>query len=435
MPRKAQASHPPAAPSGLSKPPTASTSRLSTPLTPPAAPSGLSALPDPAPRTSRLPVSEALAAYPGPPKASRSWSSKADPGSSHPKDAAPWADPLDALASADKKARVEALETLYEEAWEDLEGSPAILQRLPDLLARLKAKRFVEVEEIFFFLSYLLTQGQGPSILPMPPRETASSLTIRKLLASEAGAFRGFLSSPLPEVRLSAACFFSCLHDPGIPSEAWLFQAFQEESEIPIQAGYLLALGLWLAERPLTLSERTAFWSVFQDALAAEGKPILRLAAAISLLRWFPEMPPQGAILTLLQTMVLPEVSDQYAAFPWSENDVVGDCSRLLSSLPPSFAPTFLDPLRHVLPLVDPYSALQVVRALLSLTQAESGQSSTPERIASLDAIVLSETPWILQQGIREVLADFGLPSQRPALRAFLRHLQTVSSEGTITPK
>lgn len=345
-------------------------------------------------------------------------------------------DRIERLGSPDKARRDEALEALYESSWKDGALTPFVFGQTTALFELLSLKKLPEPEDLLFYLAHLLTGGQGPSIVPEGTAQKHDPLfaNLLALFAEKGDLLQACLRSSLPDLRLHTACVLSSLHHPSIPSDQWLFQAFQKETEPTIRAGLLLGLGLWLAKKELKFSERTAFWNLFQEALEDKGAPILRLVAGISLVRWFPDTPPQGAIHAILQTMILPEVSDVYAALPWSEGDVVGDCSRLFMSLPSAFAATFLEPLRQVLPIVDPYSALQVVRALLSLTTAEAGQPSSAERIASLDAIVLCETPWILQQGIREILTEFDLPSQRPALRAFLRHLQA-SSEGTLIPK
>ena len=339
---------------------------------------------------------------------------------------------LGALRSPSRYEREEALTWCYEALWHHGTVYEASALSIPFLLEMLQDPGVQEKEQILLLLAHLATGESCPNAysiphhrrmdLTFPGSEEMPPLQTAWLQRTHDAARQGIpliarcLDAPEMALRVHAAFLLACFPLEGQKIADLLCKRLHNEDDASVKASILLSLGvLELDEMPIT--------TMLDEYLDAAYPALIRLAAAISLTRLHPQSPPHNALRILMHALTVTEISDLYATLPWAEQDIACDVSRLLCQFDHSVADFVLPRLLDVLPLVDPYSAVQVASTLLELSGIEAHRQRrafSPIQQEILQALVENRSIWMLSNAIASILETFALPPDRASLRAFL---------------
>jgi hypothetical protein len=150
---------------------------------------------------------------------------------------------------------------------------------------------------------------------------------------------------------------------------------------------------------------------------------LLRLAAAMTLVRTQTTEAPDEAIHVLVDTLGDPQpVEEDYYGLYWTGWDLSGEISFALASLGEERATEFLPRMAKLVDALDPIAALGVASAMLDIVYP-SGYDGEPLNQAQrlvIETFAGSENVWKFNVNAHEVLRMNDLPADRRELRDLL---------------
>ena len=358
---------------------------------------------------------------------------------------------LRALAADDRQARKDAYWELYGNIFHQGTRYPATAPAVPFLLELLADPHTPDRHELLLLLTHLVTgqfsvaadpvmyageQDDGPAldgdddaaILRDIYRAAELGLPLYLHLAQHADT---------AHLRAAASFLLACLWTHAEAIVPVLRARLAHEPSASARASLAFALGrLQGAGGP-------------DPALLAlhdhDPAPLVRLIAAVGLVRAAAGDAPDAAVATLIAAIHDPDAVPGYDDLPCGERDLPGDIGYVLRSLPPALGLRALPALCAALGRAEDFGTMGLVEALLAFTFGEpasgllggtseddpedmSEQTApptldtaalSPEQRQALTAMATTHELWTVGN-LFFVLRSYGIPTQRAELAALL---------------
>lgn len=237
--------------------------------------------------------------------------------------------------------------------------------------------------------------------------------------AAERGArlYVALLADPDPDVRGAAACVLACLWSRASEALPALRARLDLEPQPQARACLAFAVGRLLPPGPTPDPQLVRL-------LGRDAAPVVRLLAAVGLVRLHGERSPIAAVDLLIDALSAP---DRYAAYddlPCGEHDLAGDIGAVVRDLPPALGRRALPALCGALERADDWDSVGLVAALLALSFSDGLSDMFLETLSSeqrevLSAMVRCRAMWTIGE-VAFMLRARGLPGDRETLAAWL---------------
>lgn len=344
-------------------------------------------------------------------------------------------DLLRSLASADAPFRQDALSKLYSNIYHQGTVFEATVYAIPFLIELIQTEAVKDRDKILIYLAHL---ARGHSYLEehqnllfysdeldnsefqvQIQQETTWARHVNYAVCSGTNIYLNLLEHNDSKFRTAAPYILACCQQRASEIIPHLKHCLAQERSLQVKASLILSLGL--LELP-----QLANIELFIQFLSSEESDLVRLSAAMALVRLAKDKTSLEAIAILVETIKNPEsVRESYARLPWANSDVISDacaCLCYLGAAGNVVIPALINALRTI----DSYSALSVVRTLLYL--AFNGhkladtieQKNTDVQISVIEAIASYDNVWQFNSNMAHLLGSFGLPQERNQLQAFL---------------
>lgn len=159
------------------------------------------------------------------------------------------------------------------------------------------------------------------------------------------------------------------------------------------------------------------------DGLLESDDELLRVVAALNVVRVQTADAPRSAIHTVVDTLADPSSVEQtYYQLYWTGWDLANELSYALAALGEERATEFLPRMAELLESLDAIAAIGIASAMLDIVYPE-GYDEEPLGEAQryvIEAIADSENVWTFNVNMHEVLRHSGLPANRGELRGLL---------------
>ena len=351
-------------------------------------------------------------------------------------------DLIRALASRDEETRQGALYTLYGNIWHQGTVYEATSYAVPFLLELLADEDVQGKEKLLQFLVHLANgysykavhqsfeaRLRGEQAINNPHYQAEMQVELYWVKQAHDAVAEGMktyftlLEYPDPAVRMSVTYTLASLAEHA-PEILPVVNAHLEiERDPQVRASLLLCIGLLAVDRSQEYAQ------YFCDMVNAEQEQdLVRLAAAMALVRLSKESTPAEVIQRLVETMTnSEEMEEAYYTLPWNMNGLVADICGVLSHLEPAVASIGISPCLEALKKADAFSALSLTRALLSfvfgrspLPKGKTARDLTDAQRTVLTTLVECEQAWTINANMAGILYAVGLPQWREELRTFL---------------
>jgi hypothetical protein len=378
------------------------------------------------------------------------------------------------LASPDEQLRSRAQGTLYTNIYHQGTVYQGSAYAVPFLLELLREETVPEREELLILLAYL-AQGntyhrqhwhfyteerkQDPALLAELEEGIFWVEQTYEAVSAGLPLYCSLLEDPAPTLRMAALRMLGSLYHQASQIVSLLVERFSTERDQRVQACLLFTLGVLLARQE---EASPAAWHLLEQGLDNGQADLVRLVAAMAMVRMRrPEVPP-GAYDLLLERIQYPDpLDDLYNELPWAESRLVFDVIRSLYAPPSCFSSRLVPRLIQVLSSLDQREergefklngmiAKELADLLLSLAfDAKEGSPTktwrrtdlTDMQTALLFALLHSDAVWrwdvgkghsmrsrsggenqyeILVEVTLSELQKQGLPGTRQQVRAFL---------------
>ncbi|MBX5450066.1 hypothetical protein [Thermogemmatispora sp.] len=225
------------------------------------------------------------------------------------------------------------------------------------------------------------------------PSGSQRPLSLRSALLRGLPLYLKLIEASEPQLRLSSLYLSAWLPEGRAHLLPVLLRRLEEEEEALLRAALVLALGQLAGDQQQVRAH-------LMIRLQAPEAPIVRLGAAIALVRLLRTKTPMRAVRLLVRAIAHPQaVAYEYDTLPWARHSVVADSSELLRLLPRQRLQFALPVLLEALASANCYEALSLARTLLYLGFASqrpgvSCQAITPTQQAILAALRTSLSAW-----------------------------------------
>lgn len=368
---------------------------------------------------------------------------------------------LRALAADDRQARKDAYWELYGNIFHQGTRYPATAPAVPFLLELLADPHTPDRHELLLLLTHLVT-GQfsvaaDPVMYAGEPDDghglargdgDDEAAILRDIYrAAEAGLplyLELVRHADTASLRAAASFLLACLWTRAADIVPVLRARLGDEPNVPARASLAFALGRLQGQG----SPDPALLALHTD----DPAPLVRLIAAVGLVRAAAGDAPDAAVATLIAAVHDPDSVPGYDDLPCGERDLPGDIGYVLRSLPPALGRRALPALCAALARAEDFGTMGLVEALLAFTFGEpdpgagddgptdadpdadpdsedmSEQSApptldparlTPEQRQALTAMATSHELWTIGN-LFFVLRSYGIPTQRAELAALL---------------
>ncbi|MGL4622493.1 hypothetical protein [Chroococcidiopsis sp.] len=342
---------------------------------------------------------------------------------------------LRSLASADARSRQDALSKLYGNIYHQGTVFEATVYAIPFLIELSQAEAVQDRDKILIYLAHI---ARGHSYLEehqnllfysdeldnlefqvQIQQETTWARRVNYAVCSGTNIYLNLLEDNDSKLRTAAPYILACCQQRASEIIPHLKHSLAQERSLQVKASLILSLGL--LEPP-----QSANIELFLQFLNCESSDLVRLSAAMTLIRLAKDKTPPEAIAIPIETIEHPIfMRESYAQLPWANSDIISDACNCLCYLDAA-GNVAIPALINVLRTVDGYSALSVVRTLLYL--AFNGQkladtiehNITALQISVIEAIASYDNVWQFNSNMAHLLRSFGLPQERNQLQAFL---------------
>lgn len=351
-------------------------------------------------------------------------------------------DLIRALAFGTAEAREQAHDALYGNLWHQNTVFEATAYAVPFLLELLGAP---DVPEKDWILQYLHALSHGTSFIDVHqhiPFMASGAFARMKAdgefddaLAEELSwvqeafeevqegvpLYAALLDDPEPPVRTSAAFVLSGFCAGKESSIEALASRLIVESDASVRASLLRALGMAAQGDPSSVS-------VCTEALPAETDPLPQVAAAMALVQLMRENAPDTAVQVLVAALSAPETLEaRYNKLPWTENGMSADICVFLSLLGPRAAAAAGAVTAALTETSYPPAAVDLLGTLLSLlfpgeatAEGLAFAALSPEQQVGVRLAANTDQVWVFDANAGDLLASYGLPGTRDALREYI---------------
>ncbi|OWY64142.1 hypothetical protein B7486_48945 [cyanobacterium TDX16] len=251
-------------------------------------------------------------------------------------------------------------------------------------------------------------------------QETIWARHVNYAVCSGTNIYLNLLEHNNSKLRIAAPYILACCQQQASEIIPHFKYCLAQERSSQVKASLILSLGL--LELP-----QLANIELFMQFLSSEESDLVRLAAAMTLVRLAKEKTPLEAIAIPSEIIEHPRsVRESYARLPGANSDIISDACACLCYLGAA-GNVVIPALINALKTVDGYSALSIVRTLLYL--AFNGQKLADEaleqknaatQISVIEAIASYDKVWQFNSNMAHLLRSFGLPQERNQLQAFL---------------
>ncbi|MDB6121572.1 MAG: hypothetical protein JWQ71_565 [Pedosphaera sp.] len=342
------------------------------------------------------------------------------------------------LASSRPKWRRKAMQELYVNIWHQGTVYEATGYAVPFLIGLLEAEVVQDKPEILMLLSeiargnsyhevhqhgFLKEQAQTPEWQGAIRKELVWVRAAKEAVLAGKPIYLKLLAHPEMKVRESAPYLLACLPRESVGMADELWKRLHEEREPQVRASLILAIGVITTDRNLAEQQ-------FEQLLLDERDPVVRLAVAMSLMRLTGGKMREDVVVILLEAIANPElVSKEFGKSPWADaGNIEAQVSEYLSLLTGEAAGRAVPLLAKALASADAYSALSITSAMLSLAferkpmpkDTRVNELSERQRLV-LASILQSDTAWICNGNMSDILRGYGVPSWRNKLEIFLK--------------
>ena len=350
-----------------------------------------------------------------------------------------------ALTAADRQARKDAYWELYGTIFHQGSRYPASAPAVPFLLELLADPATPDRHELLLLLTHLVT-GQfsvaaDPTMYAGEPdardasargdddddavlrdvyraAELGLPLYLELVRAGETAALRG-----------AAALLLACLWTRAAEIVPVLHARLAAERSVPARAGLAFALGR-LQGAPGPDPRLLALH-------AEDPAPLVRLLAAVGVVRGAGPELPEAVIATLIAAVNDPDGVPGYDELPCGERDLAGDIGHVLRGLPPALGRRALPTLCAALRRAEDFGTMGLVEAMLAFTFGEAPEDVSEDMSdetcpALLDPAALDDDQRLVLTTMAEthelwtignlffVLRSHGIPTVREQLAALL---------------
>ena len=362
-----------------------------------------------------------------------------------------------ALAASDRQARKDAYWELYGNIFHQGTRYPATAPAVPFLLELLGCAGTPDRHELLLLLTHLVT-GQfsvaaDPTMYAGEPDDGHAlshgdsddyGAILRDIYRAAEAGLPLYLElaqhADTAHLRAAASFLLACLWTRAAAIVPVLHAQLARETSAPARATLAFALGrLQGAGGP-------------DPRLAAlhEGdpSPLVRLLAAVGLVRAAAGEPPDAAVATLIAAIHDPDGVPGYDELPCGERDLAGDIGYVLRSLPPALGRRAVPALCAALRRAEDFGTMGLVEALLAFTFGEpparggdreydddddvledmsdapaaapiDPAALSPEQRQALTAMAETHELWTIGN-LFFVLRSHGIPTRREELAALL---------------
>ena len=362
---------------------------------------------------------------------------------------------LRALAADDHQARKDAYWELYGNIFHQGTRYPATAPAVPFLLELLADPHTPDRHELLLLLTHLVTgqfsvaadpvmyAGEPDDGLSLAARDGDDDATILRDIyrAAEAGLplYLGLVQhADTAHLRAAASFLLACLWTRAAVTVPLLRAQLARETSTPARASLAFALG--------RLQGAGGPDPALLQLHAHDPAPLVRLIAAVGLVRAADGEAQAAAVATLIAAVHDPDSVPGYDDLPCGERDLPGDIGYVLRSLPPALGLRALPALCAALERAEDFGTMGLVEALLAFTFGEPGpepgpelgseddledmseqtatptldpQLLTPEQRQALTAMATTHELWTIGN-LFFVLRSYGIPTQRAELAALL---------------
>lgn len=253
------------------------------------------------------------------------------------------------LASHDEQVRRGALGTLYTTLYHQGTIYQASASAVPFLIELVQQPELVDREEILILLAHLAQgntyhrqhwhmyseqQKQDPTVLAQ--LEQGIFWVERTCEAVEAGLplYWSLLADQNIRIRMAALFMLGALTRVANQILPLLGERFEADPDERVQASLVLAMGDLLAGQEEMLTEA---WQVLIHVLDAGPTDLVRVAAALALVRTSSPEIPAHAYEVLLASIQYPDsIGELYEELPWADQRLCFQAIASLRLLPPS---------------------------------------------------------------------------------------------------
>lgn len=342
---------------------------------------------------------------------------------------------LRSLASADAPSRQDALSKLYSNIYHQGTVFEATVYAIPFLLELSQTEAVQDRDKILIYLAHLarshsyLEERQNllfyndeldrPEFQVQIQHEMIWIRRVNRAVRSGINVYLSLLKHNDSKLRIAAPYILAYCQRQASEFIPYLKHCLAQERSSQVRASLILSLGF--LESP-QLANR----ELFMQFLSSEESGLVRLAAAMTLVRLAKDKTPLEAIAIPIEIIEHPiSVKEAYARLPWANSDVISDACACLCYLGAT-GNVVIPALINALKTVNGYSALSVVRTLLYLAFNGHKLADTIEykntsvQISVIEAIASYDNVWQFNSNMAHLLRSFGLPQERNQLQAFL---------------
>ena len=341
---------------------------------------------------------------------------------------------LSGLQSSNPILRIQALDTLYQTIYVEGQVYSASVPAVNYLIAIAVDSEVGDRDRVIGLLIHLATAASAPAEFGLgeaglaAPQDPALEPAARQDWAVKCRAavqkrlfeLSYLIEDPSAEVRMAVPQLLACFYNESAQLLPKLLRALGREKEHGVVASLVLALGV--------LGQRNARLLECFDQLTDPARPALvRLAALMALARSQRGGTADKHLTDLIELMTDTGslLQAEYVLLPWSDSDLLGDCSLVLCYFGRRRAALVIPDLLWALERADDHGVLNVAYALLYFSFGASMRGPSQHTLSDLQCTVLvaiaeSQALWQRQTEIRELLRLFELPEWPDLIEDFL---------------
>ncbi len=357
-------------------------------------------------------------------------------------------DLIRALASRDEETRQGALYALYGTIWHQGTVYEATSYAVPFLIELLANDDVQGKEEILQFLVHLAhghsykavhqsfeARMHGEHAVNNPQYQAEMQVELywvkqaHDAVAEGRKTYVSLLEHPDPAVRMGVPYTLASLAEHATEILPVVHARLEIEHDPQVRASLLLCMGLLATDRS---QEYTQYF--YDMVKAQQEQDLVRLAAAMALVRLEKENTPADVIQRLVEAITHPEeIEETYSTLPWNESGLVADICVVLCHLEPAAASIALSPCLEALKKADAFSALSLTRTLLYFVfgrhpflKGKTARDLTDAQRTVLTMLVACDQAWTINANMAGILEAAGLPRRHKELRTFLEERGTM---------
>lgn len=353
---------------------------------------------------------------------------------------------LRALAADDRQARKDAYWELYGNIFHQGTRYPATAPAVPFLLELLADPHTPDRHELLLLLTHLVTGQFSVAADPVmyagesdddDPGDDDEPAILRDIYRAAEAGLPLYLDlvqhADTANLRAAASFLLACLWTRAATIVPILRARLPHEPSAPARASLAFALG--------RLQGQGGHEPALRGLHDHDPAPLVRLIAAVGLVRNAARDVPDAAVATLIAAVHDPDSVPGYDDLPCGERDLPGDIGYVLRSLPRALGQRAVPALCAALARAEDFGTMGLVEALLAFTFGEPPPATseddpedmseqpaqttldptrlTPEQRQALTAMATTHELWTIGN-LFFVLRSYGIPTQRAELAALL---------------